>query len=98
MSRAIIVRPEAEADIAEARLWYERQRKGLGEDFLLCADEALTKIGRDPELFPIVHRDVRRAVIHRFPYGIFYRVMKKRVVVIGVFHGRRDPRQWQSRR
>ena len=58
----------AEAEIEEAYRWYEEQRKGLGFDFLLCIEDAIEKISRNPELYPLVHKNVRRALIHRFPY------------------------------
>jgi toxin ParE1/3/4 len=36
----VIIRPEAELDIDDAYQWYESQRKGLGQNFLLCVEEA----------------------------------------------------------
>jgi len=95
--RAILLFPEAEADVEGAYHWYERMRDGLGADFLLCVEEALEKISRDPIAYPVVHKDVRRTLIRRFPYGIFYVVEEQEIVVLAVFHGRRDPKQWQSR-
>ena len=46
----MIIRPEAEADLANARDWYEGQRAGLGAEFLLCVEEVLERIGRMPEM------------------------------------------------
>ena len=46
---------------------------------------------------PIVHHDIRRQLLRRFPYGILYRVIQGRVVVLGFFHARRNPRAWRSR-
>lgn len=48
--RSILIRPEAEADIEEAFHWYERQRDGLGSDLLLCVEEGLEKIRKNPEM------------------------------------------------
>jgi plasmid stabilization system protein ParE len=93
----LIVRPEAEADIREAYLWYEEQRFGLGEDFLLCVEEGLAKIQRNPEMYPIVHKDIRRILIRRFPFGIFYIATSERLVILAVLHGRRDPKRWKDR-
>jgi len=97
MKRTVIIRPEAEADLQEACRWYERQREGLGADLLLCFEEALERIRRNPEIYPIVHKQLRRGFIRRFPYGIFYLIEDAAIVVVGVFHGRRDPRRWESR-
>ena len=44
-----------------------------------------------------VHKDVRRAFMRRFPYGVFYRVEEDQIIVVGVFHARRDPKRWQAR-
>jgi toxin ParE1/3/4 len=92
-----LIRPEAEADLDEAYRWYERQRTGLGADFLLCFEEALQRVRRSPDLYPRVHKTVRRGWIRRFPYGLFYVVDEGVVAVIGVFHASRDPRCWQTR-
>jgi toxin ParE1/3/4 len=91
------IRPDAEADLNEAYGWYERQREGLGADFLLCFEESLQKVRRNPEVYPRIHQTVRRAWIRRFPYGLFYIVEEEVVVVLGVFHASRDPQCWQSR-
>jgi toxin ParE1/3/4 len=93
-----LIRPEAEVDLNDAFLWYERQREGLGADFLLCFEESLQKVRRNPEIYPLVRRPVRRAWIRRFPYGLFYVVEQGVVAVLGVLHARRDPKCWQSRR
>ncbi len=72
MTRLILFRPEAEAEMEHAYQWYEERREGLGADFLLCVEESLDKIRRDPELYPAVHENVRRVLIRRFPFGVFY--------------------------
>lgn len=97
MSVPLTVRPEAEADLSEALCWYENQRPGLGEEFLLCVEEACERIARLPRTFPKVHKNCRRALVRRFPYGVFYVVEAKRVVVLAVLHARRDPKEWQAR-
>ncbi len=69
----------------------------MGADFLLCMEESLEKIRRDPELYPVVHKNVRRVLIRRFPFGVFYLSEEQRIVVLAVFQGSRDPQEWQSR-
>jgi len=61
MKKEIIIRPAAKLEIAEAYRWYEERRDGLGNDFLLCVEESLEKIGRSSDQYPVVHREVRRA-------------------------------------
>jgi plasmid stabilization system protein ParE len=97
MSLPLIIRPEAEADLAEARDWYEGQRKGLSDEFRLCVEEAIERIRRMPELHAEIHKGIRRCLIRRFPYAVFCRAEETRVVVIAVMHTRRDPVRWQSR-
>ena len=97
MKKALIIRPVAERDLAEAYGWYEAQVPGLGSDFLLSIDAALSSIQRTPEMYPIVHKNVRRCLVRRFPYGVFYVVEEGRIVVLGILHARRDPKTWQDR-
>lgn len=97
MRRRIVIRPEAEGDLEEAYRWYEEQVPGLGTDFLLCFEEGLAKIERRPQGYPVVRKDIRRLLIRRFPYGIFYLVVEDSIIVLGVFHARRDPKQWAAR-
>nr|VFJ96960.1 MAG: Plasmid stabilization system protein ParE [Candidatus Kentron sp. H]VFJ97570.1 MAG: Plasmid stabilization system protein ParE [Candidatus Kentron sp. H]VFK03006.1 MAG: Plasmid stabilization system protein ParE [Candidatus Kentron sp. H] len=91
------LRPEAEADIEEAARWYERQRDGLGDEFLDEASTTLAAISDNPSLYPVVHGNIRRALIHRFPFGMYYRVEEETIVVVAVMHGSRHPRRWQKR-
>lgn len=98
MTYDLVIRPEAEADISDAYRWYEDQREGLGADFLLCIEEAMDSIKRNPRQYPKIHKDIRRAFIRRFPYDIFYLVEDDRIVVLAVFHVRWDPQRWQTRK
>jgi len=93
----IVIRPAAAADIEDAFVWYEQQRSGLGAGFLKILGDALIAIQRAPQLHPVIHRDTRRALIRRFPYGIYYRIYPDLIVVVACMHGRRDPRRWQAR-
>jgi len=97
MNGSVIVRPEAERDIDDAYMWYEERRPGLGAEFLLCVEEGFAKIRRHPEMYPVVHKNIRRTLIRRFPYGIFYLRGQTSVIIIGVSHAHRDPETWRSR-
>jgi toxin ParE1/3/4 len=78
----VIVRPGAEADIREAALWYESRRPGLGGDFTLRLDALLERIVHAPLQFPEIGSGVRRAVLQRFPYAIYFVVAATPVVVL----------------
>jgi toxin ParE1/3/4 len=92
-----IVRPAAAADIEDAYGWYERQQIGLGDEFLAAANAVMKSVVANPLQFPIIHRQTHRALFHRFPYGLFYRIVEDQIVVVACMHARRDPRRWQSR-
>jgi plasmid stabilization system protein ParE len=91
------LRPESEQDLADASVWYEEQWKGLGNQFLDEVLSVFSVISETPLMFPVVHRNIRRALIHRFPFGVYYRVESDEIVDVAVMHGSRDPRQWKSR-
>ena len=92
-----IVRPAASADLEDAYRWYETQQTGLGEEFLAAADAVMKSVVANPLQFPVIHRQTRRALFHRFPYGLYYRIVSDQIIVVACMHGRRDPRRWQSR-
>ncbi|MBK9129820.1 MAG: type II toxin-antitoxin system RelE/ParE family toxin [Phycisphaerales bacterium] len=94
---SLFVRPDAAADIEEAYLWHERQRPGLGDEFLDAILVVFEVLLENPRRYQVVHRDTRRANLRRFPYGVFYRIIDADVVVIACFHGSRDPRRWRGR-
>jgi toxin ParE1/3/4 len=95
--KPMVVRPAAEEDIEAAYLWYEGRQAHLGNEFLFAIRSALSQVSQYPEAHSIVDSDVRRVVVPRFPYGIFYRVYHGTVYVIACMHGRRDPERWRSR-
>jgi plasmid stabilization system protein ParE len=89
--------PEADAEVAEARRWYARQREDLELQFMQSVDEALSRIRANPSQYPVVYQSLRRAVVRRFPFAVFYEVTEDEIQIIAVFHSRRDPEKWQSR-
>ncbi len=97
MTGHITIRPHALREIEEAWWWYEGRREGLGDDFVLCVEESLEKISRNPKLYPVIHKKIRRAMIRRFPYGILYFLEKDEIVVVGAFHSSRNPNRWENR-
>lgn len=97
MNRTVRLREEAERDLAAAVLWYEQQRAGLGRDFLDQALAAFQLLAEHPLTYPVVHRDTRRALLKRFPFGIYFRAERSQVVVIAIAHASRHPRHWRDR-
>jgi plasmid stabilization system protein ParE len=97
MNYFIRIRPEAERDVEEAFSWYEEQRSGLGREFVLELDTVYQKLQESPLLYAEIYRRVRRAVLRRFPVGVFYVCAKEEVRVLAVIHLARSPNVWQSR-
>ncbi len=99
MAADLIIAPEAEGDLAAAYAWYERQRVGLGEDFLGCVDACIQAIRRTPKMHTLIHENYRRGLVRRFPYAVFYEHTEANdtVVVYCVFHTSRDPAKWRER-
>jgi plasmid stabilization system protein ParE len=97
MDAELIIAPEAEQDIAEAYAWYERQRTGLGEEFLSSVEACIRAIHRTPGMHQIVHETYRRGLVRRFPYAVFYEYENDRVIIYCIFHTSRDPNKWRTR-
>ena len=90
MKWKVVVTEAAERDINGAAVWYEDESLGLGREFLGAIAAGLQQIEDNPKQFPIVHRDKRRALLRRFPYGLYFRLESTTVVVVGCFHGHRN--------
>ena len=67
----ILLRPAAASDVEQAFRWYEERRIGLGNEFLAEVQNALENLAAHPDRYPVVYRDTRRALLHRFPYGVY---------------------------
>lgn len=93
----LVVRDAAEGDIAEGARWYEQRSAGLGSEFLRAVDVALSEIARMPARYPIVRGTVRRALIRRFPYAVFFVAQPDLISVLACLHVRRHPQGWQRR-
>ena len=97
MSLAADFRPEALADVVEARQWYQEQEHGLGNAFADSLEEIVDRIRSMPRMYPEVLPGVRRGKLRRFPYLVYYRVLADRFEILAVLHGSRDPKLWRDR-
>lgn len=98
MTYEVRLREEADRDLAEAALWYELHGNGLGFQFLDEVLRVLATIAEHPFINPIMWRETRRALMNRFPFGIYFRKSGGMIVVVAVMHGSRHPRNWMKRR
>ncbi len=78
--------------------WYEGQRARVGQFFAAAVEMTIASILQNPLAYPRVYGDIRRALVQRFPYAVYFRPLGDELVVLAVMHGRRLPRRWQSRR
>ncbi len=97
MSLPVVLRAEAQDDFDQAFDWYEAQRLGLGTDFAAEIQEVFDHISANPFVHGVVFQDVRKALVRRFPYCIFYQVEAAQVLILAVFHSKRDPSIWKAR-
>ena len=97
MTSEVIFLPAAGAELIAAQDWYERASPGLGARFRAEVDAQVELIGANALQFPIPFRDIRRARLRRFPYGLFFRVLPDAIYVIACFHASRDPTTWRRR-
>lgn len=93
----LVFRPEALQELVEARDWYDGRKPGLGLDFVSHIEVAVERITRSPFDFACIHGEFRFVVVQRFPYSIIYHANDRDLVVISVFHHRRNPAVWTKR-
>jgi toxin ParE1/3/4 len=88
--------PEAVEDLLATQRWYGRREPALARDFAEAVAAAVERIRSDPRSFPLIHGQIRRLVLRRFPYAVYFQDQIAEILVIAL-HGRQDPRRWQQR-
>ena len=97
MSYEVQIRRAAELDVAEVQLWYEAQRSVLGSEFHSEVSQVIDRLAETPLIYQVAYQGIRRAIVQRFPYLIWYRVLDEVVVVLACTQGRRDPNKTMAR-
>lgn len=87
MSRPVILRPAAEADIQATHDELERLQAGPGDRFVARVREVLERIEAMPEMYGLVWQDVRAARLKKFRHVVYYAAFADRVEVLAVLHG-----------
>jgi hypothetical protein len=100
MKYHVTILSDAEQDISNAFLWYEMQQIGLGSSFYKTLDHSVSFISNNPLGCRVIYKNVRRFVIKKFPFGIYYHVdsSKLEIQIIGVFHFKRSPKILKRRK
>jgi len=96
-TRSVVFSSPAELEVAEAALWYDEQRSGLGQRFLAAVRSAADAAARSPQLYARVHGELRRILVHQFPYALIFRETRDEVLIAACYHLHRDPDTWRSR-
>lgn len=97
MPLPLVFRRIAKLELDESVAWYENKRAGLGREFRIEIDKHLRRIANQPQQFRQIRGQVRRVVLQRFPYSIYFLVEVDRIIVLGVFHARRAPQHLERR-
>jgi len=97
MAHRLVVSDRAAREIGEAFDWYEDQLPGTGAQFVQMLDAQFAAIERSPALYAQTQRGVRRALLPRFPYGVFYASKGEIVSILAVVHIARSPLRWPRR-
>ncbi|MCP9840677.1 type II toxin-antitoxin system RelE/ParE family toxin [Synechococcus sp. J7-Johnson] len=88
--------PEAVEDLLETQRWYGRREPALASDFAETVAAGVERIRHSPQSFPLIHGQIRRHVLSRFPYALYFREQGAEILVLAL-HGRQDPQRWQQR-
>jgi plasmid stabilization system protein ParE len=91
------IQPQARADAEEAAVWYEAQRPGLGIEFILELDAAIERAAESPAVYARQHAEVRRVLLRRFPYAVYFVYQGQVLEILAVLHQHRSPRLWRTR-
>ena len=99
MKRGLALRRVAEKEFDDSIAYYENEREGLGQEFRTAIEHYFQRIADNPEWFPKIRGEVRRAVVlRRFPFVIHFLIEAERIVILSVFHTSREPEQLKYRR
>ena len=90
---------EAVVDLRESFIWYESKKIGLGQEFYNCVRDGIKKIQNSPSRFQRILRNVRKYVLKKFPFTIFYTLNEENynIKIIAIYHNSRNPYIWQNR-
>ena len=87
----------AEEELVEGKEYHDRQRQGLGEEFVEAFHEAIAQITAFPEAWGLIAKKVRCCVFKRFEYGVVYVMREEIIFVLAIMHLKRRPGYWKKR-
>ena len=90
--------PEALAELEDASDYYFSRQEGLQHRFLDAVQSAINEVSEDPLRWRKFVGDIRRYLVHIFPYAVLYSIEEDRLYIIAVMHCSHEPNYWKSRR
>ena len=78
-------------EIEDAKEFYNLQKPTLGDTFKNDVKKTIENIKNFPNLYPNITNDLKRTVLHRFPYSIFYAITDNTILILSVAHQHRKP-------
>ncbi len=91
--------PAVEHELREIRNYYEERSLGLGSAFIDELERQILKLAAAPERWIVVEEDIRRCLMRRFPYVVYFRhVATDRIRITAVKHQRRHPQYGRERK
>jgi plasmid stabilization system protein ParE len=93
----IVIYEDARRDIIEIAKWYDLQAVGLGGKFENYLGKTIERLTTHPKAFGFLYKDVRKILVDKFPYLIFYRIKEHVVHIYGVMHTKRKPATYKKR-
>ncbi len=90
-------RPEAADELHEAVRYYNKERPGLGFEFAAELRNALNRIKRYPDSWPLISPNIRKCIVNKFPFAVLYYRGNELLLVVAIMHMKRKPGYWQNR-
>ena len=95
--QSLYFHPKAISEASAAARWYQERSYATGKAFISELDRIIKKIIETPRIYSRYLRDTRRALFHRFPFGVVFRIVSEKIEVVAIAHGRRRPGYWKDR-
>ncbi len=92
-----VIHPEAAIEYAETAAYLKERSPQIAVAFVDSIEAGIKKVKRQPHIYPIVDDDVRRYVVQKFPYCIFYTIESDYILFVAIMHTSRRPGYWKDR-
>lgn len=93
----MVLRRRARAEIRAAVERYQAESPRAADAFYRKVQDALAAIAENPRQFHLLRGRLRRVILPRSPYGVYFKIYLHHISVVGVVHLRRDPKRWLLR-